>query len=59
MAKDQRTWEDGYADGYRSFRPGAPISIPPHTIPSSNKTDYEWGFERGAADARRSINSSK
>lgn len=54
MVKDRRTWEEGYADGYRSIRPGATITIPPHTIPSSAKSDYEWGFERGASDAGRS-----
>jgi hypothetical protein len=56
MAKDKRTWEKGYTDGYRSIRPGAPISIPPHTITSSSKTDYEWGFERGVCDANKSSN---
>jgi hypothetical protein len=58
MARDSRTWEEGYTDGYRSVRPGASIAIPPHTIPSSSKTDYEWGFERGAADARRRSKNS-
>jgi hypothetical protein len=51
MAKDNRTFEESYEDGYRSIRPGAPIAVPPHTIPSSKKTDYEWGYERGVAAA--------
>jgi hypothetical protein len=51
MAKDNRTFEQGYTDGYRSVQPGAPISIPAHTIPAG-RTAYEWGFEQGARAAR-------
>jgi hypothetical protein len=45
MAKDNRTFEQGYTDGYRSVQQGAPISIPSHTVPA-DKTAYEWGSIR-------------
>jgi hypothetical protein len=51
MTKDERTFEEGFIDGYRSVQPGAPISVPPHTVPAG-KTPYEWGFELGAQAAR-------
>jgi hypothetical protein len=51
MATDNRTFEQGYADGYRSIQPGAPIAIPPHAVPSG-KTPYEWGYEVGTRAAK-------
>jgi hypothetical protein len=51
MAKDNRTFEQGYADGYRSVHPGAPIAIPPHAVPAG-KTPYEWGYEVGVRAAK-------
>lgn len=51
-AKEERTFEQGYMDGFRSIQPGAPISIPPHTIHHSGKAPYEWGFEEGVRAAK-------
>jgi hypothetical protein len=51
MVKDTRTFEQGYEDGYRSIRPGAPIAFPPHAVPSG-KTPYDWGYEVGAQAAK-------
>jgi hypothetical protein len=52
MSKDERTFEQGYVDGYRSIRPGAPIAIPPHVDSSSGKSPYDHGHEQGVAAAR-------
>lgn len=48
---DKRTFEQGFADGFRSVQPGAPIAYPPHAIPAG-KTLYQWGYEQGVVAAR-------
>jgi hypothetical protein len=53
MSKNDGTFEQGYADGYRSIQPGAPIAIPPHAVPAG-KTPYEWGVEVGKRAAKGS-----
>ena len=51
MGKPDQTFEQGYAEGYHSVRPGAPLTYPPHAVPAG-RTPYEWGYECGVRDAK-------
>ncbi len=48
----EKSFEDGYVDGYQSVRgKGIRPAIPSHAIPAGY-TSYQWGYEKGARDAK-------
>lgn len=46
----EKTFTDGYMDGWHSVKPGTDPGIPAHAIPAG-KTPYQHGFELGRAKA--------
>ncbi|MDP2377070.1 hypothetical protein [Reyranella sp.] len=51
---EEKTWEDGYIDGYQSVRgPHAVFAAPVVPLMPLEKTPYEAGYERGRDDAAK------
>ena len=46
----EKSFADGYTDGWHSVKPGTDPDIPAHAIPVG-KTDYEHGYKLGRARA--------
>jgi hypothetical protein len=47
----ERTFSDGYLDGWHSVNPGSNPAIPAHAT-QPGKSDYDHGFDLGRAAAR-------
>lgn len=41
-----KSFKDGYLDGWHSIKPGSDPGIPAHGVPAG-KTDYQHGYEQG------------
>lgn len=51
MQMHQKTFEEGYIEGWHSVRPGSNPDIPAYAVPAG-KTPYEYGFELGRRRAQ-------
>jgi hypothetical protein len=46
----ERTFSEGYLDGWHSVKPGSNPTIPAYAIPAG-KSEYDHGFDLGRAAA--------
>ena len=54
----EKSFTDGYLDGFHSLKKGVNPAIPAHAIPAG-KTPYQHGFELGRSKAQEQMGISE